>query len=217
MIDPSLFAQVAADAQAMTAALPDDDKVRNIATLAAKQLRLERRVARTQQVLALRETQLARVSEVELPEALLDAGLSEVKLPDGSKITVGNDIFTNIPSADADKSDLIERRVKAFRWLRDNGHEDLIKQEIKVACGRGEAEQAKARRVIAGLDKVGIPYTNTEAIHHSTLKAFVKEQVEKENTLSTEGTAVNPLPRDVFGVHIKRVAKIRPVSQRKGK
>lgn len=197
-----LLAQMAADAAEMAEAIPDDDKLRTIGTLAAKQARLEQEVKDAEARLEVLKGELAQVAEHDLPEAIALTGLTEFKLEDGSKVEVGDDYYANIPSADTDKPELLKRRLAAFNWLRDNNHADLIKNEIKVSLTKGQDELAQ--RTMRGLDNAGIPYNNTEQVHHSTLKAFVREQVEN-------GTA--GFPQDTFGVCIKRVAKLKPASK----
>ncbi|WP_321471055.1 hypothetical protein [uncultured Paludibaculum sp.] len=198
-----LLAMMAEDAEEMASAIPEDGVLRNIGALAAKQARLERRVKRTEGVLELRKAQLARVAERELPDAIAATGLSEFRLEDGSRVTVVDEYYANIPSADSEDAKLLVRRQQCFTWMRDNNHADLIKQQLRLTFSRGEDDAAK--RVMNGLDKAGIPYTNAEGIHASTLKAFVREQMEA-------GTG---FPADTFGVCKKRIAKVTPVAKQK--
>ena len=188
-------------------AVPDDTAIAGIAFLAQKQRRLERAVERRKKLLALTEQKLARVAELELPDAMSAVGMAEFTLEGGYMIRVGKEYYANIPSPDSDKPELLARRADCFDWLRQNNSGDLIKQQIVIEAGRGE--EAKASRVKAGLDKAGIDYKNTESVHGSTLKAFVKEQLEKEHT---EGAA--PFPEKLFGVHVKRVASIKPAKKK---
>jgi hypothetical protein len=121
---------------------------------------------------------------------------------------VADEYYANIPSPDSDKPELLERRAAAFAWLHVH-HPDLPKAQIVIEAGRGEQE--KAQRVMNGLDKVGIPYRAMETVHFQTLKAFVKEQMSMEHP---DGEA---FPEHLFGVCVKRVAKVKPATTKKTK
>lgn len=203
--DGDLLSLMASDAETDALALLDDEKLKTVGALAAEQVRLEQAVAVQERALADVKGQLQRVAETLLPDALAAAGLSEVRLPDGSRVTLGDEYYVNLPNASTDDPKLQARRDAAFAWVRSNGHGDLIKREVRLAFARGDETQAQ--RVMAGLNKAGIPYSQTEQIHPQTLKAFVREQLEK----------ATGLPVDVFGVHKVRLAKVKPVKAKKTK
>src|SRR5258708_2303296 len=126
MTDNNLLAQMAQDAEADAAALPSDAALARVSELARKQADLEKQVMDAEATLNNLQKELARVTELELPEALDAVGLAEIKLLDGSKVTVGTEYFANISA---------ERRAAAFAWLRDRGHGDIIKNEVKGTFG----------------------------------------------------------------------------------
>lgn len=91
----------------------------------------------------------------------------------------------------------VDRRDEAFSWLRDNGLDDIIKND--VTCSFGKGEDNVAGDVIGILRERGFdPKTKTH-VHPSTLKAFVKERV-------TDG---KPIDLDMFGAYINNAAEIR--------
>lgn len=200
-----LLAAMAADADAEAAPLPNDAALARVSELARKQADLEQQVADAEAKVKDLKAKLARVTELELPEALDAVGLAEVKLLDGSKVSVDTEYFANISA---------ERQGPAYEWLRDQGHGDLIKNELKTTFGRGEDDQAA--ELMAEMDARGISYSNAQTVHPQTLKAFVKEQLEAESDLTPEDIeAGKALPRALFGVHKKRVAKVKAVAKRK--
>ncbi len=201
MLNPEILAQ--------DAHVPTNEELGSVSTLAREQQRLELEVTGAEKWLDRLKKDLANVAEIKLPDAMAAVGMSEFTLEDGYKVTVAPDYYANIPSADSDKPELLERREAAFTWLRNNGHEALIKSKIVVEAGKGENEKAAA--AIAALNEAGIDYENTEAVHYSTLKAFVREQMEAAAEGKTfEGAA--PFPEQTFGVHVRRLATIkRPV------
>ena len=90
-----------------------------------------------------------------------------------------------------------DRKEEAFAWLRSNGLDDIIKNDITCSFGKGEDNMAGD--VVGMLKERGFdPKTKTH-VHPSTLKAFVKERV-------TDG---KPIDLDMFGAFIANAAQIR--------
>jgi hypothetical protein len=107
---------------------------------------------------------------------------------DGSVVERKMIVSASIPVANKDA---------AFDWLRDNGLDDIIKNDITVSFGKGEDNVAGD--VVGLLQERGFdPKTKTH-VHPSTLKAFVKERV-------TDG---KPIDLDLFGAFIANTAQIR--------
>lgn len=194
MIAPERLAADAAECKPQ----PTDAQLNSVVGWGLKYLRFVGHVADLERDLTFAKSELAKIAEVYLPEAMHAVGMSEFKLEDGSRITVAQEYYANIPEPSTKKPELMERRNAAFQWLRDNKHGPLIKTEITVQAGRGE--QDRADNVIRALQQMGVPYTSTDAVHWATLRALVKEQYEK-------GT---PLPEATFGIHVKQVASVEP-------
>ncbi|HIG58741.1 MAG TPA: hypothetical protein EYF95_10045 [Flavobacteriales bacterium] len=169
-------------------AVPQQEDLAGIAELGARQVHLTAELAVIENALALKKEELRQVVEIELPESMLNLGLTSFSLSDGSKISVETFYRGSIPKA---------REVEAFNWLKEYGHEDLIKNEVKCTFGKGEDQDANALMII--LSKQGQDYENKKAVHPSTLKAFVREQLERGNTL----------PLDILGVYVGQKSKIR--------
>jgi len=165
-----------------------DDQLKTVSKLAEYQLILETKIKRAEEDLATLKEQFKQVSQTDLPEALAETGLSEIKLTDGSKISVQQFYNASVPK---DKID------EAFTWLRNNNHGDLIKNTIACSFGRGEDGNAKVLK--EELTKIGISFTSKEGVHPQTLKAFVREQVESGQNL----------PLDLLGVYIGQKTVIK--------
>jgi hypothetical protein len=91
----------------------------------------------------------------------------------------------------------VARKDEAFAWLRENGLDDIIKNDVTVSFGKGEDNVAGD--VVGLLQERGFdPQTKTH-VHPSTLKAFVKERVE----------GGKPIDLDLFGAFISNAAQIR--------
>jgi hypothetical protein len=165
-----------------------DKDLKAVADLVRQQLVIERRIEDLEDELKRAQQNLAKISQEILPEALAEHGLSELKMEDGSKITVSQFIQAHISK---------EKQEDAFDWLREHNFDDLIKNVVSLEFGKGEDDHA--RDVMETLTNRGYWPQNKQSVHPSTLKAFVKEQVEK-------GAEI---PSDLFGIFIGKKAVIK--------
>ena len=133
--------------------------------------------------------ELARtIREQELPEAMQSANLMEIKLTDGSKISIEQFYKGHISEANRDK---------AHDWLMANGHGGIIKHEITVKFGKDEDE--KASNTLERLKQQGLDPAVKQGVHSQKLNAFVKEQL----------TGGKDIPADLFGIYVGSRAKIK--------
>lgn len=167
--------------------MPSDEQLDKVRTLVEQQVTLEDEVKDLEKKLEEKKAALANVREVQLPSALQEFGLSEIKLTDGSKVNVKQEYYATIKE---------EFRPAAFAWLERNGHSDLIKHDVIMSFTRGQDEYA--RQAMELLQENNFTFDDKRNVHPQTLKAFVKEQIE----------AGREIPLDTFSVHIKQVAKI---------
>lgn len=91
----------------------------------------------------------------------------------------------------------VDRKAEAFAWLRENGCDDIIKNDVTCSFGKGQDNSAK--NVISILEDAGFEPSTKTHVHPSTLKAFVKERV-------TDG---KPIDLDLFGAFISNAAQIK--------
>lgn len=166
----------------------DEGGLSSVAGLVRRQLALETEVGNLEELLKQKKEELRQVSEDLLPSALEEYGLKELRMDDGSTITVQTFYGASIPK---------DRTEEAFNWLRTNDFGDLIKNTVSVSFGRNEDNIAKS--VAAELQSQGYATSQKEWVEPMTLKAFVKEQVEKGNML----------PSDLFGIFTGRKTKIK--------
>lgn len=89
-------------------------------------------------------------------------------------------------------------KTKAFAWLRKNNFGGIIKREIKTNFTAGQDKAAA--KLATFLKENGWNFDDKEAVHHMTLTAFVKEQVEKGNA---------KLPLDLLGAFIGEKATLK--------
>jgi hypothetical protein len=119
---------------------------------------------------------------------MAEAGMKKFVMEDGSMIDVKPFYGASISKA---------RQAEAFKWLRDNGFDDIIKNTVSVRFGRKEDELAA--RMIQLLREQGFIPEQTEKVEPQTLKAWVKERIEKGQ----------PVDSELFGVFIGQKATIK--------
>lgn len=126
----------------------------------------------------------------DLPLLMQEIGMSSFKLEDGTSIEISPEVQCSITE---------ENRARAHQWLVQNGFGGLIKTMVVTEFGRGEIEEAaKYQKLVVESFPDRIPFVK-DAVHASTLKAFVKEQIEKEDST---------LPKELFSVYQFNKAKI---------
>ena len=158
-----------------------------VSQLANTQLIIESRIADLEAELKEAKKQLKEVAEEQLPAAMAEHNITELKLEDGSSISVGKFYSASIPK---------DRAGEAFTWLVDNNFGDLIKNQVATNFVRGQ--EAQAEEFANELATRGMPVNTKKWVEPMTLKAFVKDQTEKGNAI----------PADLFGLYIGEKAKI---------
>ena len=148
----------------------------------------EQEVAALEQKLKDEKKVLLKLTDEELPTMLAEIGLTSMKLDDGSEVTVKPTYGASI---------LVDNRPAAYDWLREHGHDDIIKNTVACAFGRGEDDQESAFKSFA--EKQGYYAEQKTEIHPQTLRAFVKERVESGDEF----------PMELFGAYIGQRAVVK--------
>ena len=115
-------------------------------------------------------------------------GVQEIKLTNGDAVSYKPFYSASITKANQEA---------AFKWLRDNGHGDLIKNAVSVNFGKGEDE--KAVELIGNLEGQGMYPDQKMKVEPSTLRAFVSSEIE----------AGRDVPIDTFSIYMGNKVKIR--------
>ena len=101
-----------------------------------------------------------------------------------------------ITSLCSDEVTLSNKKEEAYKWLRENGLGDLIKNEVTVAFGRSEDNKAQQYAVLA--QGQGYEPIQKLKVEPMTLKALVRERVE----------AGLDMPSDLFNLFTSNRTKI---------
>ena len=148
----------------------------------------EAEVNELEQKLKNEKRALMKLTDEDLPTMLAEIGLTSMKLDYGSEVSIKPQYGANI---------LVDNRPAAYEWLRENGYDDIIKNTVACTFGRGEDDKASAFKAFA--EKEGFFAEQNTGIHHTTLRAFVKERVENGDDF----------PMELFGAYVGQRAIIK--------
>lgn len=187
----NIFDQMEADFESNLASSVEKLDQSDLTTVAgmARAIRdKEAEVADLEQKLKAEKKALLKMTDEDLPTMLAEIGLTSMSLDDGSQITVKPTYGASITEYN---------KPKAYEWLREHEHDDIIKNKITCSFGRGEDDQASAFKAIA--EKEGYAPEQKTDIHPQTLRAFVKERVENGDDF----------PMELFGAFVGQRAIIK--------
>ena len=147
-----------------------DSSIEDLSALCNKLLRVEGEIGNVEERLKRLKDQQRELSEQLIPDKLAQLGVTDLKLSDGSRISA-DPFYSARISAD--------NLAAAHAWLRDQGHGDIIKNTLTLTFGQGD--DAIAKELGELLASKGHLPEQKAVVHPSTLKAFVKEQIESGN------------------------------------
>jgi len=170
---------------------PSNEQLKTISALAARQMKLERELAEINQKAKDVQKQLRQVSEIDLPEAMGEAGIEAFTTSDGANIAVRETLYASFPKAAAKKRE-------AIQWLIDNDLATIVKEDVHVPFDKGEVE--KVGRLVELLEQSGFDeYRVVETVNTGTIKAVIKELLQ-------EGKDV---PLQLLGAYFVRKAEVK--------
>jgi len=165
----------------------DTGASQEIAETCNKLLDVQKEVAALEDKLKKKKEEELKLSEQDIPNLMQKTGVSLLKLTDGSSVEIKPYYGARIPAS---------RTEEAFDWLRENNHGDLIKNNVTLTFGRNQDNEAKS--LVDDLRNKGHNVKQAEKVEPMTLKAFVREQIEKGKDV----------PADLFGVYVATRTKI---------
>lgn len=164
-----------------------EGELSELARLADQLEVFEADVLRAEEALRAAQQKRDHLSQHVIPERMQACGQTDVGISGGRRLVIKESTKASIPTAS---------RVQAFRWLRDNGHETLIKRELKIGFGKGKDNVAAA--LADDLRKQGFEFDDKVTVHPQTLIGFVNQKLE----------AGEDIPFDLFGVVRLKSAKV---------
>jgi hypothetical protein len=165
----------------------DQSKVKLISDKCQELNNVRSNISEVEKKLSELKSKSRDLEERVIPEMMTEAGVSKLKMKDGTEVEVKPFYAAKIPES---------RVEEAFGWLRGNGFEDLIKNTITTSFSRGQDNQVS--ELIKVCEEHNFNYIQKEKVEPMTLKAFVREQVE----------GGKKIPFDLFGVYIANKTKL---------
>lgn len=169
------------------AELPKTDRLSDLGVLAGALENWDHIVADLEQQLENAKSHRDEIAQEKIPELMEEIGMEEFKMASGRKIKVRQRVFASFHDG---------QKGEALAWLDSHGHGGLVKGEVVMPYLKGQdtiAEQA------ANLlrQTFQFPVTKDRTVHHQTLSAWAKRQLEK-------GEAI---PESIK-VSVKKIAEI---------
>ena len=167
----------------------DEIEVTDIAEQCVLLKKKEDEVAALEEKLKAKKEERDDISSRVIPELLAEQGLQEIKLADGSKVSVKKEFRATLPKDEI-------RREAAYQWLRDQNLGDIIKNNVTVSFGKGEDNKAKQLLDLA--QENGFEPQQKSDVAWMTLTALFRERIESGLDM----------PSDIFSTWIKDKTKI---------
>ena len=180
----NLLAEMESDVKTPTIG---DNSLKEMSTLCEEQVALEDEMKQLEEQLKAKAKALRKLSQEIIPAKMSELGLESLTLTDGSSVKVKQLVQASIP---------VKYREEAFKWLRDHGHGDLIKNQVSATFGKGEDDSAS--NFIDKIQELGYQPNQKVWVEPMTLKAFVREQI----------AGGSEIPMDKFGVFVGAETKI---------
>ena len=137
----SLLAEMESDVKTPTIG---DNSLKEMSDLCAEQVALEEEMRQLEEQLKAKAKAARKLSQEIIPARMSELGLESLTLADGSSIKIKQLVHASIP---------VRHREDAFQWLRDNGHGDIIKNQVSATFGKGE--DAGASNFIDKIEELG--------------------------------------------------------------
>ena len=155
--------------------LSSDDDKKTLSDQVEKLKQIEDEVKIVEDKLKNLKQQQDSLSNDIIPTMMTEMNISTIKLADGTGVEVKPVYGASIP---------LDKKEEAYNWLRKNGLGDLIKNEVTVSFGRNEDNKAMAYATLA--QGQGYQPTQKLKVEPMTLKALVRERLEKGEEMPTD-------------------------------
>ena len=159
--------------------LISQSELSHLAELVDRQLAYEAKIDELELQLENKKKQYNQVRQNEIPDFLKQFGISEIKLANGKKVTVKDDVSVTIKNQKA-----------FFDFLRERHDDAIIKNMLEM--------ESPPNDLMDELMKRGYLFSYDEKIHGQTLKAYFRTFLE-----------VGETPPDSVSVYTYSITKIK--------
>lgn len=163
------------------------NEMEEVRKLAELQLATQKEVENLEIALKNAQERFKDISERKLPEKMESLNISAHTYTDGMVVEVEEKVKGGL---------LVENRPKGHAWIEEKGHGGLLKTEVVIPYPRKKLEEAK--KLVEELREKQLPANLERTVHHQTLDAFIREQLE----LGKE------IPLDIFSVYRQKSATV---------
>ena len=182
------FSEMESDALDSDVESLNTEGLRTIAEIAKAVRHKEEELQNLELLVKKAKAELLKLTDEDLPNLILELGVRDFTLDDGSKVTIRTTYGAHIKP---------DNRDEAYAWLKQAGHDDIIKNIVSCRFGRGEDKEAMDFVQLAQSQDLEVD--QQRKIEPMTLKGFVRERVE----------AGDEFPMELFGAYIGQRATIR--------
>ena len=138
----------------------DDVNLKDLGTIAEELSTLHAKIDMTELALADLKEKRDDLSRNKIPAIMQNAGLTEIKIPSGQKLTVEDKLRVSIPEDEA-------KQKAAFDFLIGNGFEEAIKTQAIIPDPN--------EWIIESLKELGLTFSKVSSVHHATLAAAFRD------------------------------------------
>ncbi len=179
--------------------MEQNDKLKQLRALVGMMLEEERNLEAAEAAAKETAARLRKLAEEDVPELMAELEIKSIKLEDGSEVNIRSEVYASISAENADA---------AHAWLEAHDAGELIKIKLELAFGKGQLALFEKAMLALGrvkdLAENDVVPSITRGVHPQTLKAFLRERLEKP------APPEEALPLTLFGARPVKVAKIKP-------
>lgn len=170
----------------------EKDSLKKLRGYAQAQLQYEELMLRIEEFAKSLKEDYRNLTETILPELMDELGIHHLSLSEDHEIGISEKVTASIPKPKMDE---------ACNYLESHGSGSIIKREVGTKFGIKESDLAQ--KAIDAWKEIGIDAEVTRSVHHSTLAAWVREQLEQGEQI----------PFELFGVFRRRASTIKEKSR----
>lgn len=153
---------------------------------------LDEDIASLEEQLTEKRSLYDEISKLTLPTLLAQNGLDELKLSNGKKLRIKEDVFVAVPKSE-------EGRKVALAWLSSQGGADLIKENVTVEEPTDDLKNY--------LRVKNFTFEDITAVNTNSLKAWFKRKLGMTKG-SIQELDLNEVPKEM-NLFIERKAEIK--------
>jgi hypothetical protein len=186
--------------------VPTTSSLDDVGELARTMISLQASVADLTERLTAETKKLAGVAQHDLPNLFDQLKLKNFTLNDGTIIGIKDKTVASI---------LVTDRQPAFEWMHKHGFGSLVKREVAVLFGRGDAKKAGKLRGYLTRWYKDFVVEDKENIHGGTLNAWARELEENNVKALESGGKVVDFPETIKVTHLREAVVSIPKKAKK--